>query len=87
MTEKLSPGRDYTLYDCGKESRRATDSIQLLKRPFTDELLTELYQVQIACMRASAYLQHSLACCTIQQLSYAPAVAIVACAAAQQCTH
>eukprot|EP01052_Picozoa_sp_SAG31_P002349 SAG31_NODE_83_length_27039_cov_14.035746_5_plen_291_part_00 len=35
---------DYTLYDCGKESRRAAGpSIELLKRPGADEMLTQLY--------------------------------------------
>ena len=35
---------DYTLYDCGKESRRAAgDSLELLKRPGADEMLAQLY--------------------------------------------
>ena len=35
---------DYTLYDCGKESRRAAGaSLELLKRPGADEMLTQLY--------------------------------------------
>jgi ubiquitin-like domain-containing CTD phosphatase 1 len=35
---------DYTLYDCGKESRRAAGAaMELLKRPGADEMLTRLY--------------------------------------------
>lgn len=35
---------DHTLYDCGKESRRAAGAaIELLRRPGADEMLSQLY--------------------------------------------